>query len=207
MITNRTIHRLARLLVLVAAIALMGLAQNPKQKPANPQQQAVLTWRIEPGKVEPIFGGPNGALSGVSGSFKLVKDPNGSIMRRGGGCLIFQPTDEPTPCTADSTCPKYGLGQFESAYCALKPGFGKGGSCWTKRDESYCLKSPTQDLEPNKVYTVPASTPAGADAFPLGASRRVQWRMVTCQSLVPGGCGSGDPAKLVLEYGHIWKKP
>lgn len=204
MTTHRRLHRLAVPLILLASIAIVGLAPQRTPGPGEQRQHPVHGWRIEPGKIEPIFGGPNGALSGISGSFKLVKDPNGSTSKRGGACLVFQPTDEPKACQSDSDCPKFDFADGYG-YCISGPGRGTGSSCWAKKDESYCLKSPTQDLEEGKIYTFPTSG-TGVAAFPLGPSRKLAWRVVTCQNLVPFGCAGGEPGSARIEYGHVWKK-
>ena len=199
MLTKRTFHPLAFAAVLSASLGLVGLTPNPTPGPGNTHGQPE-GWKIDPGPIVPQGGGPRGTHARISGSFKLTRDPGGVNSKSGGGCLVFQPTDDPKPCQDASTCPLLGVGVW--SYCI--PG-ANGSSCWVKKAESDCQKFPG-GMEENKIYDLPASSsPEGTDALPLGPSRPVAWRVVTCQNVKPGGCANAtgkEGEDRVTRYGN-----
>jgi hypothetical protein len=207
----------------IVAVAFTSLlAWAPVQSPT--------LWLVDPGDVKVIrktvdAGGKTIQLNppkSVTGSVKLIPSPYGAESQTGGGCLIYLPKNSPTctedgprcsrPASATSNSNSPVLGETvvrrENGYCAPKsdrtPDTGSRISterfCWYQPKPESCHKSPSVPLPENIEVRFDSPTPV----LPEDADRPVLWRVVSCQNLVPGGCGpNGTPAQKKLRYGKI----
>jgi hypothetical protein len=167
-------------------------------------------WQIQPGAIQKVsqnnvYAQAHGISEPITGSFTLRRDLNGHESKRGGACLVFQPTRYPRTCGSNADCmPRSvsaggsGSSQVPAAwhgYCvfAVVPGHsGAAGTkqCWYRpgSDKDYCNKS-TTDLAENQAYNLPiVGAHAFMPSFPFGPDRSVRWRVVSCQNLVERKC-------------------
>src|SRR5215510_7655006 len=84
---------------------LLTPAPSPTAKGRSGNGATGVGWRVEPGTVKECNGK-------ICGSFKLRKDPKGYASKRGGGCLILQPTEpnDVTICKEVTDCQGKNLG-------------------------------------------------------------------------------------------------
>lgn len=136
------------------------------------------------------------ADEGVSGSFRLKKDPGGTWSTgTGGGCLVadFSASLGDSRCVTHDDCNDY-LGRFladlptgssaEGAhgYCARPGDTSEPRRCWIRPgpQAAYCLVSPLAPLPLNQPVQIPPAPMKGVAAFPLADGRKVRWMVFTC---------------------------
>ena len=153
---------------------------------------------VEPGHVVQE---PNSQL--ISGSIVFKKTPFGKPGMTGGGCLIYTPVADPTPCTSNQQCTAARAGDYCAPY---NNGTAQPDAmvCWRQPEQPSCHKSPMTPLEDGKTYPFDQLT----NPYPVGVSRPIKWRVVSCQNLVPGGCAGTSPVVgtapgAALRYGDI----
>ena len=173
------------------------------------------TYRVDPGEVvvKRFAETPQGTalvleMPQVTASFALRADPNGDGPTRlssggtrggvtGGACLIHRAFDDPKACSNHADCevvtgagtaletssPGYCLSYELSERVPDSPLPEK--VCWYRKGDP-CVRSPVEALTLNKVVHLPT-----VDAFPLGRSKPMLWRVISCQNLTDTDCGSG----------------
>lgn len=164
-------------------------------------------WDVVPGDVifHPDPTDPDSST--VTGSFTLKNATtltNGTST--GGGCLIFLPdrAAASNTCSTDDDCAilssEYPRRVFKPGYCA---GISNADDvvekhCWYKPTPESCFRSGPESLPLDEPVQLPA-----VSAYPPQEKRPIHWRVVTCQSMVSGGCASGIPANRLYRYGKI----
>jgi hypothetical protein len=140
----------------------------------------VQKWRIEPGNVtvcNPLSGSK--VTRRMCGKFQLLPDPqDGERSIIGGGCLIVQDPNQIRQCTDDSVC---------------RPGYCADQTCWHK---------PVGEDPCKRGLTLQQGVPIRLSAK---LNTNLRWRVITCQSLVSGGCSASNPAGKKYRFGEIWE--
>ena len=157
------------------------------------------TWRIEPGAIKKLGVGnvppeQRNIVEPITATFTLRRDPNGHASKRGGACLVMQPSAYPRTCAANAECMPGGAGTSAIpagwyGYCVGEAAAG-AKQCWYRPGSSpaYCKKS-AGDLVVNQAYALPiVGAMSFQPAFPAGPDRSARWRVITCQNLVGTGC-------------------
>lgn len=174
-------------------------------------------WDVVPGDV--IF---HPDSSTVTGSFTLRNATRLSTgTSTGGACLIFlDRAAAQKTCSTDANCTIYIPAPTEPTpiaqptaitklpgeipgYCAdlnnnVTLGKTVKKACWYKPKPESCFRSGAASLPLDETLQLPA-----VNAHPLQGERPIYWRVVTCQSMVSGGCASGIPANRLYRYGKI----
>lgn len=180
-------------------------------------------WDVVPGDV--IF---HPDSSTVTGSFTLKNATRLSTgTSTGGACLIYlSDRAAQKTCSTDANCTIYNPAPTEPTgttgttpitqptpitklpdeipgYCAdlnnnVTLGKTVKRACWYKPKPESCFRSGAASLPLNETLQLPP-----VSAYPLQGQRPIYWRVVTCQSMVSGGCASGIPANRLYRYGKI----
>jgi hypothetical protein len=186
--------------VLLASLALGFGSQAMAQK-----------WQIQPGAIQKqsdAYARLHRIREPITGSFTLRNDPNGNESKRGGACLVFQPTRYPRTCSSNADCMPKSLSAGGSGsslvpvewhgYCVASflpnpIGGTLAKQCWYRPggDSAYCNKSNVDRVE-NQANSLPiVGALSFQPRFPFGPDHSVRWRVISCQNLVEQKCG--DP--------------
>lgn len=164
-------------------------------------------FTVEPGEVE-IVPQPQ-APPQITGSVTLrqAQDGQGDHARgtvvTGGGCLIYLSVPKAEPCKADDECDRVAGGVIRPGYCAsISDSSASKKVCWYKPEPECCARRP--DPKNPLELNVPLKFDNPTSPYPPGVRRPVRWRVVSCQNLKPGGCGSRSiPNGHLYRYGKI----
>ena len=192
------------LCVVTMSVACVWLGGCTSQ--ANPPEKK---YKVEP--ISVVWERPPAHQPGdVSGTFKLVESAdgyppssieNGVPVVTGGACLVYQDKRSVKSCQSDADCSPPVAGGHGYCHPTEK-------QCWFKdapgsfpdnadgyKVDAYCLKSgPVKSLHVDQVNKLQVVN---------GHPAQYRWRITTCQGLVAGGCGSGDPDKLRPQWGDV----
>jgi hypothetical protein len=148
-------------------------------------------------------------LANITGSFRGEPRRTGETNRIGGGCLVYQPADNPLACASNAQCDITSQTEIiVNGYCDFEiPGTPIGqakGTCWYQPEsaESACLRGvdiydKTFALGPTEIYQ-------------LGAGKPVNWRVLTCQNILQDGCkilNGVQGTHRIYRFGPISKYP
>ena len=164
------------LFALAATTLIWPYSRSEAITPIGTSVSPVQKWRIEPGNVEVCN---KSGVRSMCGKFQLQPDPqDGDPSVTGGGCLIVQDPKQTQQCP-DGIC---NLG----GYCADQ-------TCWHK---------PVGEDPCKKGLTLQQGVPIRLSAK---LNTNLRWRVITCQSLVSGGCSAPNPAGKKYRFGEIWE--